>query len=319
MEFVYKGLSADYTRHLVTDEELERQLERLRQQTPQVREITDRAAENGDTVLLDYAGFCEGKQFDGGTAQGQSLTLGSGTFIPGFEDQLLGCRPGDQVTVRVTFPDPYHAPELAGQAAEFRCTVHRLTRQAPWALGDGFARAVGARDLADLRAQLRQSLQSYADERGELDLQDRLMRQAAATLDYAPRPGELEAAVEERMETLRAQLERQNLTMEMYCQFTGKTQEELREEERPEAEQLLRLQAAAERISQLEGLEPTEQEIADALADICRQNHLTMAELQAAYDEPFAAAVERSVRIRKAMALVRRYARVNGEEPAEDA
>ena len=99
MEFVYKGLRADYQRHLVTDEEVDRNLERLRQQSPQVREIDDRPAENGDTVELDYAGFCGGEQFPGGTAQGQSLTLGSGTFIPGFEEQLLGCRPGEQVTL----------------------------------------------------------------------------------------------------------------------------------------------------------------------------------------------------------------------------
>ena len=222
----------------------------------------------------------------------------------------MGSRPGDRVTVKVTFPTPYHAEQLAGKEAEFRCTVHRITRQLPWELGDEFARAVGSRDLADLRGQLRQSLQSYADERGELELQDRLLRQAAATLEFRPEQRQVEAALDERMETLRSQLARQGLTLEMYGQFTGKTQEELREDERPEAEQLLRLQAAVDRISQLEHLEATEREIADALAEISRRNHLTMEQLQAAYDEEFAAAVERSVRTRKAMALVRRFAQV---------
>ena len=310
MEFVYKGLRADYARHLVTEEEVDRQLERLRQQTPQVQEITDRPAQNGDTLELDYAGFCGGEQFDGGTAQNQSLTLGSGAFIPGFEEQLVGSRPGDRVTVKVTFPTPYHAEQLAGKEAEFRCTVHRITRQLPWELGDEFARAVGSRDLADLRGQLRQSLQSYADERGELELQDRLLRQAAATLEFQPEQRQVEAALDERMETLRSQLARQGLTLEKDGQFTGTPPEELREDERPEAEQLLRLQAAVDRISQLEHLEATEREITDALAEICRSNHLTMEQLQAAYDEEFAAAVERSVRTRKAMALVRRFAQV---------
>ena len=310
MEFVYKGLRADYQRHLVTDEEVDRNLERLRQQSPQVREIGDRPAENGDTVELDYAGFCGGEQFPGGTAQGQSLTLGSGTFIPGFEEQLLGCRPGEQVTVRVTFPTPYHAPELAGKAAEFRCTVRRVTRQTPWELGDDFARSLGAESLAALREQLRRSLQSYADEQGELDLGDRLLRQAAATLDFTPRPEQMDAAVEEQMETLRAQLSQQNLTLEMYSRFTGKSEAELREDARAEAAQVLRLQAAVDAIARLENLEPTEREIADALADICRRNRVTMAELQAAYDEPFAAAVARSVRTRKVLALLRRCARV---------
>src|SRR5699024_1397444 len=101
------GLEAQYTRHLITDEELDRQLERLRQQTPKVTPITDRSAQSGDTVELDYAGFCDGEQFPGGTAEHQSLVLGSGTFIPGFEEQLIGCNPGDTVTVKVTFPQQY--------------------------------------------------------------------------------------------------------------------------------------------------------------------------------------------------------------------
>ena len=106
MSFTYKGLEATYTRHRITDEELERQLERLRRQTPQVVPVTGRGAENGDTVELDYAGFCDGEPFAGGTAEHQTLVLGSGTFIPGFEEQLLGCRPGDKVTVLVTSPGP---------------------------------------------------------------------------------------------------------------------------------------------------------------------------------------------------------------------
>ena len=102
MSFTYKGLEATYTRHRITDEELERQLERLRRQTPQVVPVTGRGAENGDTVELDYAGFCDGEPFAGGTAEHQTLVLGSGTFIPGFEEQLLGCRPGDKVTVQMS-------------------------------------------------------------------------------------------------------------------------------------------------------------------------------------------------------------------------
>ena len=313
MEFTYRGLRAGYTRHLVTDEEVDRQLERLRQQSPQIREITDRPAENGDTVILDYAGFCEGEQFPGGTAEEQSLTLGSGTFIPGFGEQLLGSRPGDSVTVHVTFPQPYHAENLAGKAAEFRCKIRRITRQIPWELGDAFAQSVGAESLDELRGQLRQSLQSYADERGELDLQDRLLRQAAATLNFQPTEEQMDAAVDEQMETLRTQLRQQNLTMEMYCQFTGRSEADLREDARGEAEQLLRVQAAVDAIARLEHVTVEERDVADALAEICRQNHITMAELQAAYDEPFAAAVERSVRTRKVMALVRRYAEVSEE------
>lgn len=313
MSFTYKGLEAQYTRHLVTDEELDRQLERLRQQTPKVIPVTDRAAGSGDTVELDYAGFCGGEQFPGGTAEHQTLVLGSGTFIPGFEEQLMGCRPGDSVTVNVTFPQQYHAPELAGKAAEFRCTIHAITRQTPYELGDDFARALGLDTLEQLRQDLRSSLQDYADQRGQLDLEDRLIRQAADTLEIHPSEEDLNKAVEEQMETLRTQLAQQGLTMDMYCRFTGKSEAELREDARPEALQVLKVQAVVDEISRLEQIAVTEQDVADALADICRQNRITMEQLQAAYDEEFAAAVERSVRTRKVMALVREAAHIREE------
>ena len=292
MRFTYKGLEAAYTRHRITDEELDRQLERLRQQTPKVTPVTGRAAERGDTVELDYAGFCGGEQFAGGTAEHQTLVLGSGTFIPGFEEQLIGCRPGDKVTVKVTFPQQYHAQELAGKAV---------------------AQSLGLDTLEALRQHLRSSRQDYADQRGQIDLEDRLMRQAAATLDLQPTEAELDKAVEEQMETLRTQLAQQGLTLEMYSRFTGKSEAELREDARPEALQILKIQAAVEEIARLEGVEVTEQDVADALADICRQNHITMEQLQAAYDAEFAAAVARSVRTRKVMALVREAAHVREE------
>lgn len=313
MSFTYKGLEATYTRHLITDEELDRQMERLRQQTPKVTPVTGRSAESGDTVELDYAGFCDGEQFAGGTAEHQTLVLGSGTFIPGFEEQLMGCRPGDKVTVRVTFPQQYHAEQLAGKDAEFHCTIHAITQQSLYELGDEFAKALGLDTLEALRQDLRSSLQDYADQRGQIDLEDRLIRQAAATLELQPTEEELDKAVEEQMETLRTQLAQQGLTMEMYSQFTGKSEADLREDARPEALQMMKIQAVVDEIARLEQVEVTEKDVADALADICRQNHITMEQLQAAYDEEFAAAVERSIRTRKVMALVREAANVREE------
>ena len=186
MSFVYKGLSANFEKLTVTDHELERQLVRLQQQTPRAFPVTDRAAKLGDEVVLDYAGFVDGKQFEGGTAKEQVLTLGSGMFIPGFEDQLVGSRPGDEVRVHVTFPAQYHAPELAGKDAEFVCKVHEIRESGEYGSQDEFAKAVGCGSYEDLRAQVRENLRRYYDQRAEMELQDKLMRQAAATLDYTP-------------------------------------------------------------------------------------------------------------------------------------
>ncbi len=126
MSFTYKGLSAQLDRHIVTDAEVDRQLERLQQQNPRIATVKDRPTENGDEVVLDYAGFCDGVQFPGGTAEKQTLTLGSGAFIPGFEEQLLDKVPGEEVVVKVTFPQQYHAENLAGKEAEFRCKIHEI-------------------------------------------------------------------------------------------------------------------------------------------------------------------------------------------------
>ena len=114
MSFTYKGLKAELTKHIVTDEELDKQIERVRQQNPRIAVVKDRPTENGDEVVLDYAGFCDGEQFAGGTAENQTLVLGSGMFIPGFEEQLVDKVVEEPVTVKVTFPESYHAKDLAG-------------------------------------------------------------------------------------------------------------------------------------------------------------------------------------------------------------
>ena len=306
MEFTYRGLKAQLEHHTVTDEEVDRQMERLRRQNPRVATITNRPAQLGDEVVLDYAGFCDGEQFAGGTAENQTLVLGSGMFIPGFEEQLVDRVPGEPVTVKVTFPTEYHAKELAGKAAEFRCVIHEIRVKTEYRLDDTFAKEVGRCDtFAEMRERLQASLQDYTDERGELDLQDRLIRQAAATLDFTPTEAELDAAVEEQIETLRAQLGQQGLTLEMYCQFLSSSEETLREEARTDAAQSLRIQAAVAKIAELEGLDASQEEIAEACAEICRQNHMTMEQLRPHYDAAFEAAVVRSVITRKALALVR--------------
>jgi len=305
MSFTYKGLEATYNRHLITDAEVDQQMERLRQQTPKIVPITDRAAARGDTVVLDYAGFCDGVQFEGGTAQGQKLVLGSNMFIPGFEDQLIGSWMGEDVTVYVTFPEKYHAPNLAGKAAEFRCTVHEIFAETTYELGDEFAKALGLRDFEHLKEDLRASLQYFTDQRGELDLQDRLIRMAADTLDFNPTEEEVEASLDEQMDSLRSQLGQQGLSMEMYCRFSGKTEKQIREDTRNDAIQILRVRMTIDKIAELENIPVTEEDIAGALEKICRKNKITMEQLRAGTDESFMDATKRNLLMQKVMQFVR--------------
>ena len=311
MNFTYKGLSATLDKHTVTGEEIDRQLQRLLEQSPRIVEVTDRPTQSGDEVVLDYAGYCDGVQFPGGTAENQTLVLGSGTFIPGFEEQLLNKDCGDQVTVHVTFPEVYHAPELAGKAAQFRCVIHQIRIKTPHQLDDTFAKEVGGCEtLAEMRQKLGESMQAYADERGEMDLQDRLLRQAAATLDYTPTDAEMEEALDQHMKTMEAQLAQQGLSLEMYCSFLGTDEATLREEARAPAEASLRSAAAVDKIVELEGLVADEQEISEALDLVCRQNDMTLEQIQPYYNAEFEAAIIRSVLTSKALRLIRDAATV---------
>ena len=311
MSFVYRGLKATLNRHVVTDAEIDRQMERLQQQYPRIAIVKDRPTQSGDEVVLDYAGFCNGEQFAGGTAEKQTLVLGSGTFIPGFEEQLLDKVPGEKVTVQVTFPEQYHSADLAGKAAEFRCVIHEIRVKTAYELDDVFAKEVGGCDTFEqMRKKLGESLQQYSDERGEMDLQDRLLRQAAETLEFQPTEAQLSAELDNQMDNLKAQLAQQGLSIEMYCSFMNTTEEKLREDARAGAEVSVKLQAAIETIAEIENLEATKEEIAEAVVVIARQNNMTVEQLKPFYDAEFEAAVVRSVLTGKVMNLVREAAEI---------
>ena len=311
MSFQYIGLTGTLSRYTVTEEEITRNLQRLADMNPRIAKITDRATQLGDEVVLDYAGFCDGEQFVGGTAQGQTLVLGSGAFIPGFEERLLDKVPGEEVVVEVTFPTEYHAPELAGKAAQFRCTIHEIRVKTPSQLDDTFAREFGGcEDLAEMREKMRQSLQDYADQRGEMDLQDQLLRQAAQSLEMEITQEQLDEALDAQMESLKAQLAQQGLDLNMYCSFLSTTPEQLRQDNIPAARMAVRSQAAIDKIVELENLKAEESEIAQALAIISRQNHMTLEQLKEHYDAQLEQAVIHSVLTGRVMSLIRDSAEI---------
>ncbi len=311
MSFTYRGLKATLDRHIVTDAEVDQQMKRLQESTPRIAVINDRPTQNGDEVVLDYAGYCDGVQFPGGTAEMQTLVLGSGSFIPGFEEQLLDKVPGEEVSVKVMFPAQYHAADLAGKAAEFKCKIHEIRQRAMYELDDVFAKEVGGVDtFPEMQAKLKESLQAYTDQRGEMDLQDRLLRQASETLDFTPSEKQIEEELDEQINNLKAQLQQQGLNLEMYCQFMNTSEEKLREDAKPNAIASVRTQAAIEQIVYLENLEATKEEIGQAVAVIAQQNNMTVEQLKPYYDAQFEAAVTRSVLTSKVMKLIRDSAEV---------
>ena len=315
MEFQYRGLKAQLDKHIVTAEEVDRNMQKLLLQNPRIEMVTDRPAELGDEVVLDYAGFCDGEQFAGGTAENQTLKLGSGMFIPGFEEQLVDKVPGEEVTVKVTFPEAYHAENLAGKAAEFRCKLHGIRVSIPYELDDVFAKEVGGCEtLAEMQQKLQESMQAYADNSAEMDLQDRLLRQAADTLEEAPSEDAIQAALEEQMGNLQAQLSRQGLSLEMYCSFLQTTPEALEKDMVPAAEASARCQAAISKIVELEGIRATAKEMSEAVSLICKENNLTAEQLKPYVNKEFEHAVIRSILSTKVMRLIRDAAEITVNE-----
>ncbi len=311
MSFTYLNLQGKLEHVDVTAEDIDRQLQRLLQANPRIIPVTGRAAALGDELVLDYAGFSEGVQFPGGTAEKQTLTLGSGMFIPGFEEQLVGTNIGDDVTVTVTFPTEYHAPELAGKPAEFRCHVHEIRTHSSYELDDTFAKEIGQCDtMEQMRENMGKALQDYYNERAEQELRWQLMHQAAATVEEQPSDEELDRMVEAQMETLTAQLAQKGLTLEAYCQFTGSDEKKLREDMRPDALEAFRTQKAVEKIAQLENLTVTDEEMNAAIERICADNHMSAEDLKPYFDNGFLTVVRQQMLRDKATEVVRRSAQI---------
>ena len=311
MSFTYLNLQGKLEHVDVTAEDIDHQLQRLLQANPRIIPVTGRAAALGDELVLDYAGFSEGVQFPGGTAEKQTLTLGSGMFIPGFEEQLVGTNIGDDVTVTVTFPTEYHAPELAGKPAEFRCHVHEIRTHSSYELDDTFAKEIGQCDtMEQMRENMGKALQDYYNERAEQELRWQLMHQVAATVEEQPTDEELDRMVEAQMETLVAQLAQKGLTLEAYCQFTGSDEKKLREDMRPDALEAFRTQKAVEKIAQLENLTVTDEEMNAAIERICADNHMSAEDLKPYFDNGFLTVVRQQMLRDKATEVVRRSAQI---------
>ena len=311
MSFTYRGLKATLERHIVTEAEIDQQLEQVRQQNPRTVHVDNRPTENGDEVVLDYAGFCDGVQFPGGTAENQTLVLGSGMFIPGFEEQLLGKNIGEDVVVKVTFPTEYHAPDLAGKDAEFRCKIYAIRVKELYALDDVFAKEVGGCEtFAEMRALFAKNLQNYLDQKSELELQERLLRQACDTLGFTPSEIQIESEVDAQIENLKKELAQQGIGFDLYLQYLHATEEQLREHARGSAEVAVKIQTTIEQIAYTENLEATDEDLSQMVETIARQNNMTVEQLQAHIDADFGTAVVRSVLTNKVMKLIRDSAEI---------
>ena len=292
----YSGLRGVRERLIVSDVLVDQQIERLLEQNMKIIPVTGRPSQLDDELVLDYAGECEGEYFPGGTAEKQTLTLGSGMFIPGFEEQLVGKNVGDEADVRVTFPVPYHSAELAGKDAVFHCKIHEIRVKRKYAPDDEFAKEVGGcESIEAFRANLRKALQDYVDRQADDELKSKLLDQVCEGVDFEISDEQLQAALDYEMQMFEAQLGRQGLNLDQYASFMNRTKEQLREEHLPDARRNIQRQLAIDEIARIEGIEADETSVLEALDAICRENGVTVEQLRPHMDANFQSAVERGV------------------------
>lgn len=271
----YKGVEVEKVVQEVKDEDVENELKAVQKRNARMI-LVERPAKEGDTVLFDYAGFVGGEQFEGGTAERQELVLGSGMFIPGFEEQLIGTTPGEKVDVKVTFPEEYHAEELAGKEAVFHCLVHEIKEEQLPELDDEFAKDVSEYDtLEELKNANRERLEAYAKTSAENQMKDAAILKVVEANDVEIPRAMVEDEIDRMIGELNQQLRYQGITIDKYLEFTGKSMADFREEVRPEAEKAVKTRIILMGIVEAEKIEVSAEEMEKELELMAAQYQMT--------------------------------------------
>lgn len=251
----YKGLKAERPLVKVEAAEVNAEIKAMQERNARMVSVEDRAAKKGDTVVIDFEGFKDGVAFDGGKAEGHSLELGSGQFIPGFEDQIIGKNIGDEFDVNVTFPEEYGAEELAGQPAVFKVKLHEIKLRELPAADDEFAKDVSEFDtLKELKADLKKKALERKKKAAEDAVDDSLVQQIVELVKGDIPEAMYTKRLDQSVEEFDYRLQSQGMNLELYLQYTGSTMEQFRETFRPQAETYVKYRLALEKIVEIEGI-----------------------------------------------------------------
>ena len=297
----YKGLEVPKREVKVEESEVDAEVNRMAERNARI-ETVDRAAANGDTVVIDFEGFVDDQPFQGGKAEDYSLTLGSGSFIPGFEDALVGAVAGEERDVNVTFPEDYSAKELAGKPAVFKCKVHEVKESIKPELDDEFAKDVSEFDTLDaLKDDIRTRITKSRTEQNGRAFESAAVQMAAANMTCNIPACMIDEQVDHQIEQFAYQLQSQGMKMEDYVKMVGGDLSSLRASMRPMAEQTVRSDILLSEIAHAENLEVTDEEVEEELKKLAEQYQMELDKVKAAVDT---AAVKSDLMGRKAAKLI---------------
>ena len=277
----YKGLEVDKVSTRVTQKEVDAKIQEEAEKNAREVVVTDRAVADGDEVILDFEGFVDGEAFEGGKGENYPLTIGSGSFIPGFEEQLVGAEAEKEVEVKVTFPEDYHAEELKGKEAVFKCTVHEIKAKELPEIDDEFAAEVSEFDTleeykADVKAKIKE--QKAAD--GKRNQEDQAVEQAVKNAEYEIPQPMIETQTTQMVEDFAQRIQSQGISLEQYFQFTGLTAEKMMEDMRPQAIKRIETRLVLEAVAKAENIEITDEKIDEELAKMAESYNMEVEKLK---------------------------------------
>lgn len=283
----YKGIEVEKIDYTVSDADVDADIESVRQRNARMISVDDRAVENGDIAVIDFEGFVDDVAFDGGKGENYELEIGSNTFIPGFEEQIIGANIDDLVDVNVTFPEEYHAEELKGKPAVFKVKVNEIkVRELP-ELDDDFASEVSEFDtLADYKADVCTKLEEKAKEKAETEIKNAVIEKAIENAEFDLPDAMVDGQIDNMINDMAQRLSYQGMSLDMYMQYTGQTMEQMREVYREQAKKDVSASLVIDAVRKAEGIEVSPEEVEMNLVDMAKKYNMELDKLKELISEP---------------------------------
>lgn len=301
----YKGVEVPKAETEVTEEEVEAEVKKEQEKNSRTVTVEDRGAENGDVVTIDFEGFVDEVPFDGGKDTEYPLTLGSNTFIPGFEDQLVGAKAGDHVEVKVTFPEEYQAPDLAGKEAVFKCDVKKVEAKELPELDDDFAQDVSEFDtLAEYKEDLKKKLTERKEKEALRAKEDAAVDKVIENAQMDIPDAMIRTQVSQMADDFSRRMQAQGLSMEQYFQFTGLTMDKMMEDMKPQALKRIQTRLVLEKIAETENIQPSEEEVDAEIAKMAEAYKMEADKLKEVLGENQLEQMKKDMAVQKAITLV---------------
>ena len=311
----YNGLDIEQVQYTITDEDVEKEIENLQKRNARTVSV-ERPVQNGDTVVLDYAGFVGEDQFEGGTAENQELKIGSGMFIPGFEDQLVGAEKDAKVDVNVTFPENYQAKELAGKDATFHCTIHEIKEEQLPELNDEFAQDVSEFDTLDeLKEDTKKNLQRSLDDQSVEDAKTKLIDALREKNEIEVPHAMVEDELNNMMNEFDQQLRYQGMSLDLYLQYTGGSMDDFRSQAKEDAEKRVASRIIIRSIADKEGIGVTEDELNEELQKVADQYKMSLEDFREAIGKDAERMFRTDIQVRKTIDQLFENANVTKVDP----